>query len=180
MGDSGRHPLPLLSRFFAPTPLPLLGGAVPRGGRLALHPASLAAPPPASTALLQPPPVEQGACGTLCAVRKAGQGAEPCGQSHHWWGVLIREDLESGCLSPAPKLLPLILRRDTVPENRHISGTKSPQTQGSHCSKVQTPPKQQGTGPFQRQTVISLSFFFGHATGHAGSNPCPHSGSMEP
>ena len=182
-GGSGRlrkAPSPPSLQVFCTHPSSSLGGGVPRDGRLALHPASLAAPPPASTALLQPPPVEQGACGTQCAVRKAGQGAEPCGQSHHWWGVLIREDLESGCLSPAPKLLPLILRRDTVPENRHISGTKSPQTQGSHCSKEQTPPKQQGTGPFQRQTVISLSFFLAMPLGLQDQTRAPTVGAWNP
>ena len=85
-----------------------------------------------------------------------------------------------GVSAQTPKLLPLILRIDTA-LNRHFSGAKSPQTQGSHCSKgEQTPLKQQGTGPFQGQTIISLSFFFGHATGRMGSNPCPRSGSVEP
>lgn len=144
-----------------------------------LHPASLPDPPPASSALLQPPPIDWVAHRAQCAMRKVGQGAGPCGQSHHWRGVLIHEDPESECLSPDPQAF------TTHPSDRHClkqthRGAKSPQTQGSHCSKEQTPPKQQGTGPFQGQTIVSLSFYFGHATGRAGSNPCPRSGSVEP
>ena len=61
-----------------------------------------------------------------------------------------------GVSAQTPKLLPLILQIDTA-LNRHISGAKSPQTQGSHCSKgEQTPLKQQGTGPFQGPLAMRM------------------------
>lgn len=78
-----------------------------------------------------------------------------------------------GVSAQTPKLLPLILRTDTA-LNRHISGAKSPQTQGSHCWKgEQTPLKQQGAGPFQGQTIISLSFFFWPCHWACGIKPMP-------
>lgn len=110
-------------------------------------------------------------------MRKVGQGAGPCGQSHHWRGVLIHEDPESECLSPDPQAF------TTHPSDRHClkqthRGPRAPDP-GSHCSKSRHPKAARHRTLPGTDNCLPV-FYFGHATGRAGSNPCPRSGSVEP
>ena len=105
-----------------------------------LHPASLPDPPPASSALLQLPPIDWVAHRAQCAMRKVGQGAGPCGQSHHRRGILIHEDPELGCLSPDPQAF------TTHPSDRHClkqthQGGQEPPDPGESLLKRPDTPK---------------------------------------